>query len=165
MNLPFVRPNLLHAISAAATLAIVGCGGGTPANQLPVYPAAGTVTYNGEPVADAMIIFRAVGQKMTRAPFASTDAEGRFSVSTYGLKDGAPAGEYQISITKFVEEPEVEIASDETDDYIPPGTPGYVEPPPPESQIPARYGDAASSGLTASIKADGENTISLELTD
>jgi hypothetical protein len=66
----------------------------------PPQPTYGQVLVNGEPAKAAMVVFYHQddwGDKSI-VPQALTDEEGRFSLSTYGVKDGAPAGEYQVTV-------------------------------------------------------------------
>lgn len=68
--------------------------------------------------------------------------DGSFQLSTLGQNDGAPPGKYRVVIT-------------------PPGS-SDPERPPPKSQIPTKYHNFDTSGLTAEIKP-GRNTIELEV--
>jgi hypothetical protein len=78
--------------------AVIGCGDATQK----VYKTTGTLVFedDGKPAAKAPLGFApatalAEGQ---RSPFAMTDENGKFELSTYGDKDGAPAGDYTVFI-------------------------------------------------------------------
>jgi hypothetical protein len=79
-------------------LATVSCGKSGSAR--PVFPVRGQVLLDGKPLAGVQVAFHPVaapGPDDGR-PYARTDANGRFAVSTYGTGDGAPPGEYKISL-------------------------------------------------------------------
>jgi len=67
----------------------------------PPYPVSGRLVVNGKPAEGAAVVFRHTadwGDK-TIVPIGWTDAEGNFEMSTFGVKDGAPAGEYKVEIS------------------------------------------------------------------
>jgi hypothetical protein len=66
----------------------------------PPYPAKGQVLVNGQPAKGVMVIFHHVGDwgDKTIVPQGLTDDEGRFVLATYGVEDGAPAGDYKVTI-------------------------------------------------------------------
>ena len=76
---------LLAAVSA-------GCGPSAPK----LYPASGTVTFEGKPVEGASVLFI---PQAGRPSMATTDASGKFTVTTNG-KPGAPLGTYLVTVTK-----------------------------------------------------------------
>lgn len=69
-----------------------GCGSSGPK----LYPASGTVTYEGKPVDGATVMFTPQGG---RPSIGTTDAAGKFTISTNG-KPGAAPGAYTVSIIK-----------------------------------------------------------------
>jgi hypothetical protein len=66
----------------------------------PPYPTSGRVVVNGQPAAGANVVFFHQGDwgKKTILPQAWTDEDGRFALSTYGVEDGAPAGDYRVVV-------------------------------------------------------------------
>ena len=85
-------------LSACCCLCLASCGpdyGGHPP-----YPTSGQVLVNGQPAADALVIFYHVEDWGSRSivPQAWTDSEGRFVLSTYAMDDGAPAGDYRVVV-------------------------------------------------------------------
>jgi hypothetical protein len=80
-------------------LCLVSCGK-SPYGDHPPYPASGQVLVNGEPAAEAVVALYHDGEwgPRTIMPQGWTDADGRFVLSTYGVNDGAPAGDYKVSI-------------------------------------------------------------------
>jgi hypothetical protein len=127
-----------------------GCGSGRPATV----PVKGTVTYQGEPVEGAAVVFFGAGRQAT----AETDAEGVFSLMTFEPNDGAIPGEYTITIAKM------ESAATPSE-----GDPGR-EPPKtsttkPKSLIPTKYGNPQESSLKETVTAGAPNEFTFELTD
>jgi hypothetical protein len=68
-----------------------------------VYPVRGTVVLDGCPVPGASVVFYLVGpgKKLIRASDGLTEADGSFALSTYGAFDGAPAGEYVVTVSAY----------------------------------------------------------------
>jgi hypothetical protein len=66
----------------------------------PPYPTSGKIVINGQPADNALVIFRHIEDWGDRSilPQAWTDKDGRFALSTYGVNDGAPVGDYQVLI-------------------------------------------------------------------
>ena len=70
---------------------------------LPTHPAAGRVTIGGVPHAGATVGLHrwdADTQKFVSTADGRTDEDGRFKITTYARFDGAPVGEYAITISK-----------------------------------------------------------------
>lgn len=65
-----------------------------------VHPVAGTVTYDGKPAEGVQVFFMpSKNLKVPGAqanPHAITGPDGRFTLSTFGEGDGAPAGSYRV---------------------------------------------------------------------
>jgi hypothetical protein len=85
---------------AAALVALAACAGCGSANQRPVFPVSGKLTYKGEPMAGAWITFHPLdntGPTAVRA-FTKADKNGHYKLTTRDTDDGAPAGEYAVTI-------------------------------------------------------------------
>lgn len=65
-----------------------------------VYPAKGIVTFKGKPIANAEIALFPQGDSMpdTVRPKGKTTEAGEFVVWTYQQGDGAPAGNYKVTV-------------------------------------------------------------------
>jgi len=116
------------------------------------YPVQGMVTLDGKPVANATIVFKPVDAskfKWREQPQAKSDAEGRFTVFTYEANDGAPVGDYRVGIAVLA------AAEDEGSDQVRRDKSA--------PKIPAVYGDAATSGLTARVEAKPTELAPFEL--
>src|SRR6516225_7107044 len=82
------------ALALVLAASMSSCSGGIKK----CYPVKGQVLANGQPLAGAMIVFYPTAPD---SPTASgvTDGQGRFELSTYNTKDGAPVGDYDVTIT------------------------------------------------------------------
>ncbi len=114
--------------------------------KLPVFPVAGQLTMDGQPMPDAQIFFFPVesvpkGASKIR-PHATTDEEGNFRVATYGVEDGAPVGEYRVTVSWKGENSTT--TGGDTDDR-------------PE-KVPARYRNPQTTRLKATV-TEGQNTL------
>lgn len=140
-------------LSIAVCLASV-CLGCRSGNYPKTVKVEGTVTLEGKPLADATVVFfPAVGQ---RPATGSTDSIGRFQLSTFQQGDGAVPGEHMVAVVPKdpPSMPGQAFASPGSSNL--PDEP-YVEP------FPARYNRPNTSGLTATVAADGKNEFNFEL--
>jgi hypothetical protein len=108
------------------------------------HPVTGSVQIRGQAAAHADLVFYDVSGRAPGGvrPYATTDEAGRFTVSTYGMNDGAPAGEYEITVSW--KGPLRGITPDQRDSL-------------PE-RLPPRYLDPATSGIRMRV-VRGENTL------
>lgn len=163
--------NKLMSCAAALCLALAGCGGGdaTPSNREAVYTTTGKVTLDGQPLADADITFASDTGKI--AGFARTNAEGLFTASTFNSNDGLVAGMHRVSVSKFEVVETAPVASDESDEYVPPAAPAAASRTArkpadagPKSLVPARYNKPDTSELVVTVEVNGDNVVELPLT-
>lgn len=85
--------------AGALIVAVAGCGG----NKGPVlYAVAGSVRINGQPAKDVNVMFTPVspipGLNELLSPSAVTAEDGSFRLMSFKPGDGAPAGDYQVTI-------------------------------------------------------------------
>ena len=145
--------NIFLLITIFTAVALTGCSDG----KLKTLKVTGTVTYEGKPLADAMVSFSPKTQGQGNPAYGNTDANGRYKLQTHlGVADGGTTpGEYTVIISKR-EKNEPLPQSDG-----PSGTPPPV-PPIPKSLIPERYENAATSGFTATV-SKSNNVFDFEL--
>ncbi|VTU00312.1 Uncharacterized protein OS=Singulisphaera acidiphila (strain ATCC BAA-1392 / DSM 18658 / VKM B-2454 / MOB10) GN=Sinac_3752 PE=4 SV=1 [Gemmataceae bacterium] len=94
MSLPIIGPRRLAL--AALAVALVGCGGSGRAG---IYPVKGRVVVEGLPGQGAIVTLHPTDGSTSKArSMAVADADGAFQVSTFGKYDGAPAGEYAVTL-------------------------------------------------------------------
>jgi hypothetical protein len=89
-----------HLLTASALVALIfGCGGRKGPT---LYPVKGTVYINGEPAKDVNIMFTPVAPpadgETPLSPSAVTEDDGSFRLMSFDPDDGAPAGDYQVTI-------------------------------------------------------------------
>jgi hypothetical protein len=93
---PSVR-NVLYVLSIGIALLLSSCSSG----RKPVYPTRGQVlAKNQEPAVGAFVIFHPVNAPDTdpNKPRAYVEEDGSFRLTTYQQGDGAPEGEYVVTI-------------------------------------------------------------------
>lgn len=87
---------LIGLALALAALLLASCAGN---QRKPVYRVHGKVIVDGKPAAGATVFFYPMEPAPDAiAPYGVTDADGSFALTTYTTFDGAPAGEYIITI-------------------------------------------------------------------
>jgi hypothetical protein len=124
--------------AAIVSLALVGCAEAEP-DRTPVFPAKGTITFKGQPISGALVALHPKTPiEGTPNPRANVDKDGVFTISTYVTADGAPEGDYTLTV---VWHKPVKQGAD------------VISGP---NVIPAKYANANTSDLTVSIKP-GEN--------
>jgi hypothetical protein len=123
-------------------LSTLGCGGGAPDGP-ELFPVTGTVTFDGEPISEGRILFRADGG--TGKGYGGDIKDG-----TYTLETVSGSMKVEITASRIVPGKFGEAASPDED-----------PPPLSEMYIPEIYN--TKSTLTAEVKEDGENTIPFDL--
>lgn len=136
-------------LSVCIGLACTGCGSGGPT---PV-PVTGTVTLDGKPVEGATVTFSP--QFDGQPAMGTTDKEGKFSLSTRPLGEGALPGKHLVSVRKV----EMSGVQADQDGLSGPPAPGGVKE---IWHIPKKYADAKGWGKTVEVKA-GMEPVVLEL--
>jgi hypothetical protein len=115
-------------------------------SRKPVHPVRGKVFYDGCPTAHALVRFYLPPTKDKKFVFvadALVDADGSFTLSSYAANDGAPIGEYVVTVAW----------PDPFRDAN--GNPG-------PNRLPEIYSRPESSTLRAQVKT-GANEISFNL--
>ena len=122
-----------------------------------VVPSGGVVSYRSQPVEGATVTF--MNPQTNVCGTGTTDAQGKFQLTTYEHADGVTPGPQKVAIRKV--------------QVINKGKPGVdystsVEPaPPPEIRwlLPERYSDFDNSGLTVEVTGNGTNEFTFDLKD
>ena len=107
------RQNNLKLLSCLAlALLLTGCG---KSDRLPVYSVTGSVTAKSKPAAGVQVSFYGTDDhlKTATAPFpqAVTESDGSFTLTSYEANDGAPAGNYVVTLvwpSNESEDPEIQ---------------------------------------------------------
>jgi hypothetical protein len=136
------------------SLPLTGCGDG----RLDVAPVRGRVVHGGKGVPRAVIIFHPSEELAEQAgkmkPFAYADDEGNFQLKTYVDGDGAPPGDYRVSIIARSSPGGRRPAKDAPVGEQP--TVGAAVRIPPE--ISNKYGNVDTSGIQVTVH-EGENDL------
>lgn len=138
------QSKLMIAFTSAALFlsTTLGCGG--PADGR--ISVTGTVTFDGEPLADGEIVF----YKGAGAAGMGGIQDGSFSVQQSAASVGMQPGTYDVAVMSWIVEPgesspEGEILSIEG-----------------ESRIPRKYNETTTSGLTAEV-SEANSQLTFEL--
>ena len=139
---PSPSPPVWRWLVLAPALFCLSCSGGPKLNQV-----KGQVLYKNNPIRGAVVTFHLKGSDPLKAIPSSgmTQEDGTFTLTT-GQKEGAPAGEYVVTVIWPKENTPKEGK--------------ILNGPPPDvpNQLPAAYADRDKSKLTAEIK-NGENQL------
>jgi hypothetical protein len=78
---------------------IAGCSGSIGPE---CYPVRGQVLRDGKPLAEAQVCFHPLDSAPPGVPRpqATTDEQGRFTLTTLRANDGAPEGKYRITVER-----------------------------------------------------------------
>ena len=97
----------------------------------PTFPVSGQILLpDGKPAEHALVIFHPVGQAAGPKPRGKVLANGTYQLTTFATDDGAPTGEYQVTVELWL-----------------PGRPDEG----PSNRLNAKYAKPESSGLTATV--------------
>jgi hypothetical protein len=112
------------------------------------HPVRGTVTLADKPVAEATVVFHPTKPLAGHSlkPIAYTDAQGNFELTTFTSGDGAPAGDYAITVV--LREPK-QVGEELVRDG--------------KHLLPFRYSDPQKSGLSFTVKAEANVVPALKL--
>lgn len=131
------------SLTILALAALFGCSEQAPLGPAP-HAVHGSVVYQGKPASGFRVTFYPqfdIGERQF-APSAKTDAEGKFTLTSYKAGDGAPAGEYAVAI----EWPQEIDTGDEYDAK------------PTIDRLKGRFADPAKSTWQVDV-GDGENRL------
>ncbi len=86
---------LLIALTVLCPLSCGKADGGKP-----VYPVHGQVFFKGKPTPGALVLFHPVDDPDPQAPrpHGRVDQDSHFTLTTYRADDGAPVGQYVVTI-------------------------------------------------------------------
>jgi len=135
------------AALVGTAVGLTSCGG---PDRIPVHPVHGKVFCQGQPAVHAYVVFHPVGgseevQKIR--PAGRVGDDGSFSLTTYVSGDGAPAGDYQVTVGWPGPAPGTDPNSEDPEAIL--SGPDRLQ---------GRYQDPKTSGLTATV-TEGENEI------
>ena len=80
---------------AVALACVMGCN---DSRRLETFPVKGTLLVDSKPAGGAHLAFHPVDRRIVSRPVALTETDGSFRVMTHAPDDGAPAGEYIVTL-------------------------------------------------------------------
>jgi hypothetical protein len=150
-----IKISHLALLLTLGTLALApGCQQGSVSGTVPV---SGTVTYRGQPVAGATVMF--LGGPQSRPAVAVTDASGAYHLQTLD-SDGALPGQYTVLVTKTDAPP-----ADDRPVSMDEAAKNRGQAIQPKQLLPAKYADPAKSPLKIEVSAGKSNVADLTLAD
>lgn len=130
---------LLYLLGVLLSLcASAGCGQGKRVNLCPV---EGKLLVSGQPAGSASVYFYPCDPTQRRIPVATTAPDGTFQLTTIRSGDGAPEGNYDITVVW----PDYSIPRDECADPL-------------HDRLNLRYADRSKTDLHATIRP-GKNEL------
>ncbi len=140
-----------YGVLLAALLA--GCGDGGQRSKIEkVVPVSGKLTYKGAPLPQHQVTFQPTDGR--RPAIGVTDAEGKFTLGTNKVGDGAPPGASRVSVV--FTPPEIDSLN-----ASPIENPAQL--PKPKVKIPPKYGNVQTSGLTQDVPDAGLTDVAIDL--
>ena len=130
-------------VAAAALLA--GCSS-RDSNLPQQYPVSGVVTLDGKPLPGAGVMFLPRGNTRGTGAYGMTDETGKYSLKTDHGGEGAPEGEFAVTISRVVNR--------DGTPYVP--NPNAAEAGERET-LPAIYWDSMKTILSANVPKGGKS--------
>jgi hypothetical protein len=116
----------------------------------PAFPVTGQVMVDGVPVQGVLVTMIPEEGVAEGRPAAGgfTDEAGEFTPTTYKPQDGAPAGKYRVMLSwiKIIDP-----------------TSNRDSQPPEAEQLPKKYQNPATSGITAEVEEGGGDLLPFEV--
>ena len=144
---------MLAIACCIAAVACVGCGESGP----PLGQVSGTVTMDGQPLANALVTF--TPEAGGRGSTGKTDASGKYELAFVDSK-GALIGAHKVSVTTIKEAAAAVEMSSDSPEYANQGSSADYDSAKTEEPIPAKYN--TKTELTFDVKA-GSNTYDIPL--
>ncbi|MDO5553485.1 MAG: hypothetical protein Q4G68_06960 [Planctomycetia bacterium] len=138
------KTNFAVALGSCLLLLLTGCHD----NPHGTVPVTVKVEYNGQPISEAVVVFRG-----DIPASGATNDNGIARLSSFQRNDGAVPGAYKVTIEKVM----MDIQ------YAPEG--GTIIKNETKFLIPAVYGNPETSELSAEVDAKGRNHFTFQLDD
>ena len=135
----------VRALAIAGLANVLACNQPQRPEKISVHPVGGRLLVGGMPAANAQVAFHVLDGPSAYHPVGITRADGTFSLTTVARDDGAPAGDYIVTVIW----PNTSIPFDEC---VEPAT---------HDRLYGAYSDPAKSTLRATVHL-GRNDIVVE---
>lgn len=133
-------------IAAVAVVALGATSCGSADGRKPTYPVTGKVVWlGGKPAEHASVVLHPVGDPDPNVvkPRGKVGPDGTVKLTTYETDDGAPAGEYRVTVELWLANPKSDA--------------------PPTNRLSPKYGSPDTSGLTARVEPTATTLKPIEL--
>lgn len=138
----------LSLLIALLVFVLAGCSGGKK--------ITGTVTLNGQPLADARLEFHPKNNLSVAVADAKTDAQGNYEIPPRPRgSEGLPPGQYVVLVRKLVDK---SGAIPSPEDYGQLEAAGKLK-----NAVPAQYSDVGFPKITIDVSADTKTLPPIEL--
>ena len=139
-----------------AAVALTGAACGGSGDQIRVYDVTGQVLVDGKPAPLARVSFHPQGgdEKLQKLrPIGECDLEGNFELTTYEHEDGAPPGDYKVTVVWKGPDPGTDPNANINIEELNRGP----------DRLGEAYSDAATTSLTATVEKGGGTLPPFEL--
>lgn len=139
------RRGVLLVGASLALLTPLSCS----SSRRKLYPVRGKVLFDGKPAEGALVTLyaRDNSDPMEVAPRGHVKTDGSFTVGTFKPEDGAPAGEYKVTVMWFPPDARERLQ----DGRLP-------------NKLPPAYSDPSTSGLRIQVKEEANDVPPFQLT-
>lgn len=139
-----------------AILALTMVTGCSPKSSVTIVPVEGRVTLDGQPVRGCVVTFQPADAHAKTGPQAIgiPDNDGRFKLRTSGERAGAVIGVYRVFMVPGDDNAVIPQSATASQASLASALP---------IAIPGRYQSPATSGLDATVTADGHNSFVFDL--
>jgi hypothetical protein len=144
--------NKMRLTALCFVLALAGCAAKST-DQTKITPVSGVVALDGKPVAGATISFIPTGSTPGVGARGRTDGAGKYELETRFGGRGAPAGEYQVVVSKLTMPDGSDFAGDST--IAPIDSPA-------KQVLPAKYSARETTVLKAKV-GDSDTVLDFSL--
>ncbi len=146
-----MKSNILLFGTMVCSLLMVGCSSSGPA---PVSVKGTVKTKKGQPCDNALVVLHPTAKDRLNdpKPVATTDAEGKFVLTTFAVDDGALPGDYSVTVVwpgKSGPESKFSLSGE--------GAAGGAD------QLKGKYGNPSQPLLKATVPAQGGADLMLEV--
>ena len=125
-----MRRTVILLVLGGLVVSLASCG--QSATRKPTFAVSGKVLDGSKPLAHATVVFHPLdgADAATPKPRGKTDETGTFRLTTYDADDGAPAGQYRVTVEQWA----------------------TVNPEQgPVNRVSAKFANPAGSGFTADV--------------
>ena len=132
---------------------VVGCRTDSGPVLEKVVPASGVVTYQGKPLEGYVITL--LPEDGRRPAVGTSDAQGKFTLGTNDVADGAPPGKHKVTVTWVGPKASSEATEQPIDN------PALLPKPP--VALPEKYASPEATDVTVEVPARGTSELKIDL--